>query len=126
MAHVMKRDDSLIPSKIPTEVKDIATAIAEGRVKNAKMEWKDGSVIFSADSPDGKARILMEKVKFAGITEESKVSVSKPNREERLQRVAVLRKRGMTQMEIAQYTITSQKTVSNDIKKLIKRGDLDE
>jgi DNA-binding NarL/FixJ family response regulator len=123
-----KKNGSLIPSNVPVEVKAIATAIADGRVKNAKMEWKsDGSIVFSADSPDGQARILMEKVQFAGILEESKVSISKPrDREERLQRVAVLRKRGMTQMEISQRTITSQKTVSNDIKQLIKRGDLDE
>ena len=118
---------SLVPSNIPTEVKDIANAIAQGQVKNAKMEWRsDGSVIFSADSPDGKSRILVEKVQFAGVTEESKISVSKPNIEERLQRVEVLHKRGMTQQAISKFTMTSQKTVSNDIHKLKERGILGE
>jgi len=120
----MRKEVSLIQSNIPTEVKDIATAIATGQVKNAKMEWSnDGTVIFSADSPDGKSRILMEKVQFASVTEESKTSVAKPRDvEERLQRVEVLRKRGMTQQEIAKFTMTSQKTVSNDIQKLKERG----
>ena len=31
------------PAKIPTEVKEIAEAIASGNVKNAKMEWNDDS-----------------------------------------------------------------------------------
>ena len=124
----MGREISLVPSNIPTEVKDIATAIAQGQVKNAKMEWRsDGTVVFSADSPDGKSRILMEKVQFAGVTEESKISVSKPSDvEERLQRVQVLSKRGMTQQEISKFTMTSQKTVSNDIQKLKERGLLGE
>lgn len=69
---------------------------------------------------------MMEKMQFAGVIEESKVSVSKPkDREERLQRVEVLKNRGMPQMEIAKYTMTCQKTVSNDIKELLKRGVLD-
>lgn len=120
----MGREVSPVSSNIPTEVKEIATAIAQGQVKNAKMEWRsDGSVAFSADSPDGTSRILMEKIQFAGVTEENKVSVSKPTHlEERLQRVEVLRKRGMTQQEISKCTMTSQKTVSNDIQKLKERG----
>jgi len=124
----MGEEVSLVPSDIPAEVKDIARAIAQGQVKNAKMEWRsDGSVAFSADSPDGKSRILMEKIQFAGMTEEAKVSVSKPtDLEERLQRVEVLRKRGMTQQEISKYTMTSQKTVSNDIQRLKERGVLSE
>jgi len=124
----MENEGSLVPSKIPMEVKDIAEAIANGQVRNAKMEWRsDGSVIFSADSPDGRSRIIMEKLQFAGVTEESKINVSKPmNIEERLQRVEILRKRGMTQEEIKKITMTSQKTVSNDIKLLKKRGILDE
>lgn len=124
----MGREISLVPSNIPREVKDIANAIAQGQVKNAKMEWRsDGTVVFSADSPDGKSRILMEKVQFAGVTEESKISVSKPtDMEERLQRVEVLHKRGMTQQEISKFTMTSQKTVSNDIQKLKERGVLGE
>ena len=69
----------------------------------------------------------MEKLQFAGVTEESKINVSKPaNVEERLQRVEVLHKRGMTQEEIKKITMTSQKTVSNDIKVLKRRGILDE
>ncbi len=115
---------SLAPVAIPTEVKDIANAIANGQVKNAKMEWRsDGAVVFSADSPDGKSRIIMEKVEVAGLTEESRVTVAKPHDlDERLERVEVLRKRGMTQVEIAKRTMTSQKTVSNDIQELKRRG----
>ena len=36
----MENEGSLVPSNIPTEVKDIAVAIANGQVKNAKMEWR--------------------------------------------------------------------------------------
>jgi hypothetical protein len=77
------------PAKIPSEVKDIAEAISNGEVKNAKMEWRDdGSVSFSADSPDGKSRITMEKIDFSGVSQESKINISKPkSKEERLERV---------------------------------------
>ncbi len=123
----MLEEKSLSPSVIPREVKDIALAIAEGQVKNAKMEWKsDGTVLFSADSPDGMSRVLLQKVEFAGVIEESKTNITKPrNVEERLDRVEVLRKRGMTQTEISRLTLTSQKTVSNDVKRLIEGGRLD-
>ena len=112
------------PAKIPTEVKEIAEAIASGNVKNAKMEWNDdGSVKFSADSPDGSARIIMHKHEFAGISQESKINISKPsNKQERLERVQVLHNQGKTQTEIARYTMTSQKTVSNDIQELKQEG----
>jgi len=112
------------PAKIPTEVKEIAEAIASGNVKNAKMEWNDdGSVKFSADSPDGSARITMHKHEFAGIIQESKTNISKPSsKQERLNRVRVLHKQGKTQTEIAHYTMTSQKTVSNDVQELKKKG----
>lgn len=113
------------PVKIPTEVKEIAELIATGNVKNAKMEWNDdGSVKFSADSPDGSARITMLKHEFLGITQESKISISKPaSKKERLDRVKTLHKQGKTQTEIAHYTMTSQKTVSNDLQEL-KNKDL--
>ncbi|WP_370280089.1 hypothetical protein [Pontibacterium sp.] len=115
------------PVRIPTEVKDIADAISSGQVKNAKMEWNnDGSVIFSADSPDGSARITMQKHEFAGVSQESQVNISKPrNKAERQERVKVLKAQGKTQMEISHYTMTSQKTVSNDIKELREKGLLD-
>lgn len=119
-----KSKQSLVPVTIPAEVKDIANAIANGQVKNAKMEWRsDGAIVFSADSPDGKSRIIMEKIEVTGFTEETRVTVAKPrNLDERLDRVKVLRKRGLTQVEIAKRTMTSQKTVSNDIQELKRRG----
>lgn len=112
------------PARIPAEVRDIAEAIASGQVKNAKMEWHDdGSVSFSADSSDGTARITMRKTEFAGVTEESKIDISKPaSKEERLERVRILRQKGKTQTEIAHYTMTSQKTVSNDVRELQEKG----
>lgn len=124
MATAGRSTSALVPVAIPTEVQEIAAAVANGQVKNAKMEWRsDGSVVFSADSPDGKSRIMMEKVEVAGLVEEKRVTVPKPrDREERLERVETLHKRGLTQVEIAKRTLTSQKTVSNDIEKLRLRG----
>ena len=88
------------------------------------MEWQaDGSVTFSANSPDGKSRITMQKREFSGVVEESKISISKPaNKEERLERVAELRQRGWSQTKVSEVTMTSQKTVSNDEQELIRRG----
>jgi DNA-binding NarL/FixJ family response regulator len=116
------------PARIPTEIREIADAISSGKVKNAKMEWKDdGSMMFSADSQDGTARITMQKHEFAGIHREEKIDISKPkDKAERLERVKILRQQGKTQTEISHYTMTSQKTVSNDIRELKEQGFLGE
>lgn len=113
--------------KIPVEIHEIAQAIAEGQVKNAKMEWSaDGRVTFCADSADGASRFILEKQEIGGVTSELKINVPQPNdREERLRRVKVYREKGMTQSDISRFTMTSQKTVSNDIKELKRRGTWD-
>jgi len=110
--------------KIPAEVRDIADAISKGEVKNAKMEWSDdGSISFSADLSDGSARIIMNKKEFVGISQESTINITKPtNKNERLERIRILKAEGKTQAEIAKYTMTSQKTVSNDIKELKEKS----
>ncbi|MCX7066516.1 MAG: hypothetical protein NTW85_02290 [Methylococcales bacterium] len=111
------------PTKIPKEIKDIVESINNGDFKNAKMEWNDdGSVKFSADSSDGNSRIIMQKHEFSGISQQSKTDITKPlGKEDRLQRVELLHEQGKTQTEISTYTMTSQKTVSNDIKELKKK-----
>ena len=108
---------------VPAEIHDIAQAIADGRVKNAKMEWTNGSISFVADSADGTARFVLEKQEFGGVVSEAKTNIPKPSdKEQRLQRVKVLKEQGKTQVEIAKFTMTSQRTVSNDIKELKSSG----
>jgi len=102
-------------------VKEAVSAIDQGQVKTVKIEVNsNGNCSLFVDSHDGKSRFIIERQQNSGISLESKADVSKPKSvEERRQRVAFLRKEhGMTQQEISEYTMTSQKTVSNDIKKL--------
>jgi Fic family protein len=121
------RNSSNLPSSpIPQEVKEIASAIATGKVTNAKMEWRNGEIHFMADNADGTARFILEKQEFGGVRSETRIGVPRPeNREQRLERVLELRKRGMTQQKISQFTMTSQRTVSSDIQELKRRGCLD-
>ena len=78
-----------------------------------------------ADSADGKSRLILEKESFGGVFSENKIDIPKPNDiEERLIRVKKMTEDGKTQKEISKFTMTSQKTVSNDIKKLKERGTL--
>ena len=121
-----KKDLVLKKPDVPKEVLQITQAIENGLVQNARMEWKsDGSVTFSADSVDGHSRIIVEKQQITtGFEIETTARVMRKKGQDRLSIVKALREKGMTQAEIARYTMTSQKTVSNDIRYLKENGDL--
>lgn len=111
---------------LPDEVLNIVNRISKGEVRNAKMEWSsDGSIDFTADSLNGQSRISITNRMLPGVIQESKSHITRPvDKEERLERVLQLKKDGKTQKDISFFTMTSQKTVSNDIKELKALGKL--
>ena len=111
---------------LPDEILKIVERVSRGEVKNAKMEWDgNGSIDFTADSLNGQSRISITNRVLPGVIQESKSHITKPiDKEERLERVLQLKKDGKTQKDISLFTMTSQKTVSNDIKELKSLGKL--
>jgi DNA-binding NarL/FixJ family response regulator len=113
-------------SNIPNEVLKTISVINDGDLKNIKMNYNDGNFEFHADSADGNSRIIMKKQQMKGVVSENKVSLQKPNSiAERRERVLHFYKEGLSQTKIADLTMTSQKTVSNDIKALKDIGKLE-
>lgn len=108
---------------LPPVVTQAIQAFQSGQVKNVQLSLDNGKMKISADASDGSARYIFQQESFFGITETTNASISKPiSKEERLNRVEQLHNQGKTQDEIKQYTMTSQKTVSNDIQELRKMG----
>ena len=83
------------------------------------MNFENGNFEFHADSFDGQEKIIIKKQYIPGIISENKISIQKPNSiKERRKRVLHFYNEGLSQSKIADLTMTSQKTVSNDIKSL--------
>lgn len=120
-----------MPQKIPSDslppmLVQAMEAIQQGNLSNVNIEISREPTLrttLTANSPDGENRIILTTESYSGVSEVQQTQISKPaNKEERLDRVEKLHKEGKTQTEIAKYTMTSQKTVSNDIKELRKKG----
>ena len=84
----------------------------------------ENSVQFTADSADGKQRIIKHQNSIPGLQREQTEYVQKQNPVQRRKVVKQLVSEGMKQTEIAKRTMTSQKTISNDIKVLKEKGRL--
>jgi len=114
-------------SKVPQEVISTLKTIESGNLGNIKMNYENGNFEFSAESIDGKEKVIIKKHSIAGVNEESKISLQKPkNINERRERVLHFREKGLSQAKIAELTMTSQKTVSNDIRALKEQGKIKE
>ena len=111
--------------KVPQEVINTIQFIENGNLRNIKMSYENNSFEFHAVSSDGKEKIIIKKQYIPGIALENKILIQKPNSiEERRERVLHFHKEGLSQTKIADLTMTSQKTVSNDIKLLKDTGKL--
>lgn len=109
--------------KVPQEVLETIQNIADGNLGNINMKYSNGNFEFHADSYDGQEKFIIKKQHIPSIVSESKMSVQKPSSiEERRERVLHFHKEGLSQTKISDLTMTSQKTVSNDIKFLRDQG----
>ncbi|WP_428739394.1 hypothetical protein [Sulfurimonas sp.] len=109
--------------KVPQEVLETIEYIANGNLRNIKMNYNNGNFEFHADSYDGQKKFIIKKQHIPGIISESKMLVQNPNSlNERRERVLHFHKEGLSQTKISELTMTSQKTVSNDLKFLRDQG----
>jgi DNA-binding NarL/FixJ family response regulator len=108
-----------IQVKVPQEVIETIKTIESGNLGNIKMNFENGNFEFHADSFDGQEKIIIKKQSIPGIISENNIFIQRPNSiNERRERVLHFYNEGLSQNKIADLTMTSQKTVSNDIKSL--------
>lgn len=108
---------------VAKQLSDLAKIIQQGGV-DYTVQKKGDRMVFTVDSPDGTQRIIREADSMTGLVRESTELATKLPASQRRDVVKQLADEGLTQIEIAKRTMTSQKTVSNDIKVLKGAGEL--
>ncbi|WP_157174324.1 hypothetical protein [Thiocystis violascens] len=110
---------------IANTLRALATGIEQGTVRNYEInQSSNGSITVKADSSDGKARVIQTQTQMEGYTHTSTQHIEKQKPEARRKTVKKMINQGLTQTEIAEKTLYSQKTISNDVKKLREDGEL--
>ena len=110
---------------VTNTLRTLADAIEEGAIKEYKIEQNsDGSIVVKADSSDGMNRLIQTQKVAEGYSRSLVEHIQKVPAEQRRQTVKQLIEEGFTQTQIAEKTMCSQKTISNDVKQLRNDGDL--
>lgn len=106
---------------VAKQLNDLANLIQQGGV-DYTLQKKGDRLVFTVDSPDGTQRLIREAESMTGLVRETTELATKLPPPQRRNVVKQLADEGLTQVEIAKRTMTSQKTVSNDIEALRKQG----
>lgn len=103
----------------------LTAEIEQGTIRSYEIsQSSSGSITIKADSSDGAARFIQIQTEMPGYTESITQKIKKQSPDVRRDTVQKLTKQGLTQTEIAERTLYSQKTISNDIRKLKESGRL--
>ena len=124
----MPEDNPLVvqsKTNVANTLRTLANGIEQGTVSNYEInQSSNGSITVKADSSDGTARVIQTQTEMDGYTETSTQHIQKQPPATRRKTVQKMIKQGLTQTEIAEKTMYSQKTISNDVKKLKESGEL--
>lgn len=108
-----------------TTLRTLADAIEAGNVSRYEInQTSEGSITIKADSSDGKSRMVRTQKEADGYTRISTEHIQKLSAEQRRKTVKTLSREGMNQTQIAERTMYSQKTVSNDLRMLRDQGEI--
>ena len=86
---------------------------------NFEVSKKDNKTIVKVDSNNGQARTIITVENQGPLNMATVSQITKPSVQERRKIVSTLHSEGKSQTEIANITMVSQKTISNDLKKII-------
>jgi DNA-binding NarL/FixJ family response regulator len=112
-------------TNITNTLRALANGIEQGTVSHYEIhQSSDGSITVKADSSDGMARVIQSQTRLEGYTHTSTQHIEKQKPDARRRTVKELIRQGYTQTKIAEMTMYSQKTISNDVRKLREDGEL--
>ena len=98
-------------------LKALVKAIENDEISQYKIEQtSDGITNIIIDSTNKSERIINSSMEMNGYKSTTQTHIKKQKPDERRKIVKQLHKEGKTQVEIATHTMTSQKTISNDLK----------
>ncbi|NQZ31425.1 MAG: HTH domain-containing protein [Oceanospirillaceae bacterium] len=106
-------------------LRTLASAIESGDISNYNISQSgDGSITVKADSSDGSQRMIQTRTDMNGYSKLSTEHIQKQTPKARRKTVLQMVEAGLSQTDIAEKTMVSQKTISNDIAKLREKGKL--
>jgi DNA-binding NarL/FixJ family response regulator len=112
-------------TNVANTLRALASGIEQGTVGHYEIhQSSDGSITVKADSSDGMARVIQSQTQLEGYTLTSTQHIAKQKPDARRRTVKKLIEQGHTQTQIAEKTMYSQKTISNDVRKLQEDGEL--
>ncbi|MGJ0337772.1 winged helix-turn-helix domain-containing protein [Aliarcobacter cryaerophilus] len=126
-----KQDQKLVVTEIEPNNKAIqdsnltVQSILQPLLRNLNLETnfevskKDNKTIVKVDSNNGQARTIITVENQGPLNMATVSQITKPSVQERRKIVSTLHSEGKSQTEIANITMVSQKTISNDLKKII-------
>lgn len=109
---------------IADQLQALADAIRTGAIGHYELSQTANSITLTVDSMDGTQRLIRSRDARPGLIREHETRIERQSADDRRQTVKRLVEEGLTQTEIARYTLRSQKTISNDIQRLKKDGEL--
>ena len=127
-------DNKLVITEIEPKNKDIQNSnltvgsILQPLLSNLNLETnfevskKDNKTIVKVDSNNGKARTIITVENQGPLNMATVSQITKPSVQERRKIVSTLHSEGKSQTEIANITMVCQKTISNDLKKIISNN----
>ena len=121
----MPTTDLALNTSIAALFREMATAAESDATPNFSISKKGSKITISVDSLDGSERFINSKDSVPGLTRTTTEQVQKLPMEERRQLVKKLHlEENLTQNEMSTRTLYSQKTISNDLEELRKRGEI--
>jgi DNA-binding NarL/FixJ family response regulator len=112
-------------TSVVSTLRTLASAIESGDISQYNISQSgDGSITVKADSSDGSQRMIQTKTDMNGYSKVSTEHIQKQTPKARRKIVLAMTEDGLSQVEIAEKTMVSQKTISNDIAKLREKGKL--
>lgn len=111
-------------TRVAEQLLYLAEQVKSGAIKNYEFKQTANSVTFTIDSADGRNRVIEHQHVHPGLMRSTSEYIQKQTAKERRKVVKELNLEGFNQQEIARRTLRSQKTISDDIKKLKADGEL--
>jgi DNA-directed RNA polymerase specialized sigma24 family protein len=108
--------------RVATQLRELAEQVESGAISCYELKQTDSSVTFTVDSANGQERMINHQDHIPGLRREQLEHIQKQSPQQRRELVKTLVAENMPQTEIAKRTMTSQKTISNDIRRLKNDG----
>lgn len=109
---------------ISSKIQELNSLLQNKNIGQVKYTATNEKKCISIDSLDGKQRTIIETITLPGLVTNSIIQSVRLPKESRLETVKRLHMEGKRQRQIADIVCVSQRTVSEDLKTLRRKGEI--